>query len=144
MCDDRDISLQEYSDDDLITNLRIGIMLLEASWDNGYKVVLNTNDHNNQFYEIVGNKEPEQWLLALYLLKTLIGMRVFQQIYSFDNKVIKITNTSKKEDLEALNQLYDEIIETRKNTAVGYVFTSFDDYFTRYYDILDSISEGFR
>jgi hypothetical protein len=40
MADDNDVYLQEYTDEELITNLRIGIMLMEAAWNNGYAVEL--------------------------------------------------------------------------------------------------------
>jgi hypothetical protein len=144
MADDNNISLQEFTDKQLSDEyLRLGVMMQEASWNNGYLVRLNTDDPNNQFYEIVGDNEVPQWLQILYVLKTALGMKIFQEIYSFDNKVIKVTNTSKKEDLQGLQFLYDEILQERKYSTCGFVYTTFDDFRTRYNLILNETSKGF-
>lgn len=150
MCDDNDVSLQQFTDKQLSDEyLKTAIMLQEASWDNGYSVELNPGDntvdpHIEPFYEIVGDKDVPQWLQVLYVLKCALGMQIWQEKYSFDNKVIKVTNTSKKDDIEGLKFLYQEILDERKNSGVGFAYTSFDDFFTRYYNILDEISEGYR
>jgi hypothetical protein len=119
-------------------------MMQEASWNNGYIVRLNTDNPDNQFYEIVGDTEVPQWLQILYVLKTALGMKIFQELYSLDNKVIKVTNTSKKEDLQGLQFLYDEILQERKYSTCGFVYSTWDDFFSRPSLILNEITKGYR
>jgi hypothetical protein len=135
--DDNDGSLQEFTDSELVDYLRFSILTQEASWNQGYSVVYDT-DH----YDI--EPSPNSWLQMLYVIKACIMIKTFQEKFSYDNKVMKVTRTSKSEDLKALNQIYQEIIDERKNSCVGYSYNSFDDYFTRYYNILDEINEGYR
>ena len=47
MADDYDVSLQEYTDEDLINNLRVGITLMEASWNHGYTIEFNNGIYDS-------------------------------------------------------------------------------------------------
>jgi hypothetical protein len=132
--------IQEYTDDDLIKNLKIGVALVNAEWEQGYSVTLN--DISGE-YEIL--PDPPEWLQMLYLLRTAAGMRHFQLLYSFDNKVSKVTNNSKKEDVENLKELYNRIMDERRyGDVVGYIETVWSDFFTRPNLILNEIYEGYR
>jgi hypothetical protein len=126
----------EFTDTELETYLRFGVAIQEGSWNQSYSIILDTT------YKI--NPDPPEWLKMLYVIKTTIMIRTFQERFSYNNKVLAVTRTSKTEDLRALQMLYDEIINERKNSCVGYSYNSFDDYFTRFYDIVDEINEGFR
>lgn len=138
MADDNSIDLQEFTDQQLADEyLRVGVMLQEASWNQGYII-----EGSPGSYSIT--PDPPQWMTILFTLKTALGMRIWQKEYSIDNHILKITRTSKNEDIKSLQELYQEVINERKNSGVGYVSTSFDDYFTRYYDILDAINQGYR
>jgi hypothetical protein len=131
---------QEYTDEDLIKNLKIGIALVNAEWEQGYSVALNGTSGE---YEI--SPDPPEWLCMLYLLRTACGMRIFQLLYSVDNKVVKVTNNTKKDDVKDLKELYQRILDERRyGDVIGYVSTVFDDYFTRPNLIFDAISQGYR
>jgi hypothetical protein len=71
-------------------------------------------------------------------------MKIFQEKFSYNNKVMSVTRTSKTEDLKGLQFLYGEIINERKFTTGGYIFTSWDDLLTRPYLIDAEITEGYR
>lgn len=140
MANDLNTDLQEYTDDDLIKTLKIGISLVNAEWEQGYSTSLNATSGE---YEI--SPTPPEWLCCLYLLRTAAGMRIFQILYSFDNKTTKVTNNSKKDDVKDLKELYQRILDERRyGNVVGYVSTSFDDFFTRPNLIYDAISQGYR
>lgn len=144
MANDYGADLQEFTDEQLANDyLRLGVLMQEASWKQGYSVKLNADDPNNPFYEITPDDMPE-WLQILTVLKTALGMKIFEDSYSIDNKVIKVTRTSKSEDLKGLQMLYDEILNERKYSTVGYSYNTWDDFFTRPNLILNEISEGFR
>jgi hypothetical protein len=113
-------------------------MGVESEWTQGYVVSLNTESE----YEI--NPTPPEWVQILFVLGTAIRMRAYEQKYSFQVPAIKITRTSKGEDLESLRSLYNAIIQERRYSTVGYVFSSFDDLFTRPNLILSEIEEGYR
>jgi hypothetical protein len=144
MADDYNVSLQEYSDDDLITNLRVGIILQEAAWNHGYTIQFNEEDPDNKFYEIVGESVPEQWLQILFCLKTAMGMKAWQDQYSFNNKVVSVTNADQSQNKKTIKEFYDEILVERKNNCAGYAYSTWDDFFSRPNLILNQISEGFR
>jgi hypothetical protein len=138
MANDLSVDLQEYTDDDLITNLRVAIMLTEAQWGQGYTISLNGSD-----YEV--NPDPPSWLQILYVLNCAIHTRAFSITYSFDNKVTKVTNNSKDNDIKILQKTFDAIMQERRyGTTVGYSFNSFDDLLTRPNLILAEIEDGYR
>jgi hypothetical protein len=131
---------QEYSDSDLENNLRFAAMALKAAWsDLDYSVVFDTTD---DVYKI--SPDAPDWLQVLVVIKMCLMMKIFADKFSYDNNVLKVTNTSKKEDLAALRQLYEEIINERKNSCVGFSANSFDDYYTRFYLIYNEMLEGYR
>jgi hypothetical protein len=145
MCDDNDISIQEYTDIDIITNLRIAVILMEGVWDHGNTVRLNPGDVNvNAYYEIVGDNEIPQWLEILYVLKAVIGTHAYRDRYSYSNGVMKVTNADQSQNKKTLKEFYDETMEARKYNTVGFSYSTFDDFFTRPELILDEISKGYR
>lgn len=138
MADDNDVDLREYTDLQLEDEyLRTGIMAQEASWNQGYTVGGTTGS-----YTI--SPDPPQWLQILYVVKTALMMKIFQEKFSYNNKVMSVTRTSKTEDLKGLQFLYEEIVSERKNQTVGYAFTCWDDLFTRPYLIDAELEEGYR
>ena len=139
MADDYDVSLQEYTDEDLINNLRVGITLMEASWNHGYTI-----EFNNGIYEIVGESEVPQWLQILYCLKTAMGMKAWQDQYSFNNKVVSVTNADQSQNKKTLKEFYDEILAERKNSVSGFCYSTWDDFRSRSRLIINEISKGFE
>lgn len=139
MADDYDVSLQEYTDEDLINNLRVGITLMEASWNHGYTI-----EFNNGIYEIVGESEVPQWLQILYCLKTAMGMKAWQDQYSFNNKVVSVTNADQSQNKKTLKEFYDEILAERKNSVSGFCYSTWDDFRSRPRLIINEISKGFE
>lgn len=139
MADDYDVSLQEYTDEDLINNLRVGITLMEASWNHGYTI-----EFNNGIYEIVGESEVPQWLQILYCLKTAMGMKAWQDQYSFNNKVVSVTNADQSQNKKTLKEFYDEILAERKNSVSGFCYSTWDDFRSRPRLIVNEIPKGFE
>lgn len=139
MADDYDVSLQEYTDEDLINNLRVGITLMEASWNHGYTI-----EFNNGIYEIVGESEVPQWLQILYCLKTAMGMKAWQDQYSFNNKVVSVTNADQSQNKKTLKEFYDEILAERKNSVSGFCYSTWDDFRSRPRLTINEISKGFE
>jgi hypothetical protein len=139
MADDYDVSLQEYTDEDLINNLRVGITLMEASWNHGYTI-----EFNNGIYEIVGESEVPQWLQILYCLKTAMGMKAWQDQYSFNNKVVSVTNADQSQNKKTLKEFYDEILAERKNSVSGFCYSTWDDFRSRPRLIINEIPKGFE
>lgn len=138
MADDNDVDLQEYTDTQLSDDyLRVGIMAQEASWNQGYTV-----EGSAGAYTIT--PDPPQWTQILFVLKTALAMKIFQEKFSYNNKVMSVTRTSKTEDLKGLQFLYDEIINERKFSIGGFVFSSWDDFFTRPYLIDAELTKGYR
>jgi hypothetical protein len=136
--DDNDISGDyENTDARLIDYLRFGILASESDWNQGYTIALNET-----VYEV--SPDPPIWCQMLFVIKTAIMMRTFTQVYSYQIPAIKITRTSKTEDLAGLQQIYNAIIQERRFSTVGYCFNSFDDLFTRPNLILSDIEEGYR
>jgi hypothetical protein len=138
MADDYQVDLQEFSDEDLINNLRVGIIIQEAAWNHGYTIELN-----NGIYEIVGESAPEQWLQILYCLKTAMGMKAWTDQYSFNNKVVTVTNADQSQNKKTLKEFYDEILSERKNSCAGYCYSSWQDLFDRPLQIMNAISVGY-
>ena len=137
--DDNDIDADyENTEARLMEYLRFGIYASEADWSQGYTIQLSATS----VYEIT--PDPPIWLQMLYVLKTAIMMRTFESKFSYQIPAIKITRTSKVEDLQGLQSLYDAIIQERRYSTVGYCFNSFDDLFTRPYLIQTEIEEGYR
>ncbi len=140
MLDDNDSSMQQFSDTDLINSLRIGFLLQEASWQQDYTIALNGTSGE---YEI--SPDPPDWYQILVCLKTCISCKLFQISYSYDNKVTKVTNSSKSEDIKKLLEEYKSIIDERRySDVVGFCQTVFDDFFTRPNLIFNEIEEGYR
>jgi hypothetical protein len=139
MANDYGADLQEFTDQQLANDyLRLGILMQEASWRQDYSIVLN-----NGVYEIT--PDPPDWLQILYVIKTALGMKIFEDSYSLDNGVIKVTRTSKSEDLKGLEMLYNEIIQERRySNVIGYSYSSWDDFFTLPNLILNEIDKGYR
>jgi hypothetical protein len=127
----------ENTDAQLITNLRFAILASEADWNQNYSI-----QQTEGVYEII--PDPPSWLQILYVIKCAIMMRSFERLYSYQIPAIKITRTSKGEDLDSLQKIYDAIIQERRYATCGYVFTSFDDLFTRPNLILSEIEKGYR
>jgi hypothetical protein len=128
----------ENTDERLITYLKYGVNGVESEWSQGYSVSLNAES----IYEI--NPIPPEWLCMLYVLGTGIRMRAYEQKYSYQIPAIKITRTSKGEDLKSLQDFYNAIIQERRYSTCGYVFSSFDDLLTRPNLILTDIEKGYR
>jgi hypothetical protein len=127
----------ENTDERLITYLKWGVKGVESEWSQGYTVSLNETS-----YEI--NPTPPEWLCMLYVLGTGIRMRAYEQKYSYQIPAIKITRTSKGEDLKSLQDFYDAIMQERRYSGTGYVFSSFDDLLTRPNLILTDLEKGYR
>lgn len=147
MADDYDVSLQAYTDEDLINNLRVGITLMEASWNHGYTIELNLGNPDEDikpFYEIIGESEVPQWLQILYCLKTTMGMKAWQDQYSFNNKVVSVTNADQSQNKKTLKEFYDEIIAERKNSVGGFCYSTWDDFRSRPRLTINEISKGFE
>lgn len=135
--DDALAGYQENTDAELIELLRMGIQVQEGSWNQGYSVVVNNTDPDNPVTEIT--PDPPVWLQMLYVIKTALMMKSFKATYSYDNGAVKVTRTSKKEDLEALQKLYDEILDEQKYANTCFAFNSWDDYLTRRDKILNRL-----
>jgi hypothetical protein len=127
----------ENTDARLIEYLRFGVLASGADWEQGYTVQLNET-----VYEI--SPTPPSWCQVLFVIKTAMMMRGFERSYSYQIPAIKITRTSKGEDLDSLQKIYDAIIQERRYSVCGYTFSSFDDLFTRPNLILSEIEEGYR
>jgi len=127
----------ENADERLAQYLRFGIYASFSDWEQGYTVQLNETE-----YEI--SPDPPIWCQMLFVIKTAWMMRSFEQKYSYQIPAIKITRTSKAEDLDGLQKIYDSIIQERRYSCAGYSYNSFDDLFTRPNLILTEIEEGYR
>jgi hypothetical protein len=127
----------ENTDARLIDYLRYGVIGVEAEWSQGYTVSLNET-----VYEI--NPTPPEWMQLLIVLNTGIKMRAYEQRSSYQIPAIKITRTSKTEDLNELKQIYSAIMQERRYSGVGYTFSSIDDLLTRPNLILTDIEKGYR
>jgi hypothetical protein len=143
MCDDNDISLQDYSDEEIIRILRVSVILMEGSWPHGYTVELNNTNLENPYYEIVGEDEIPQWLQLLFVLKGVIGTHAYRERYSFNNKVAQVTNADQSQNKKTLKEFYDEILNERKFSGVGYSYNTWQDFFARPLQIADAISAGY-
>jgi hypothetical protein len=138
---DTDINDPEYTDNDLQDCLRLGVYQVEASWDDDYTISSDAVDGVTHYYI---DPDPPVWRQMLYMHKTALMMKVWEENYSFKLAAISVTRTSKKEDMDKLQQLYDEIEYEHRYSGAVYAFTVWDDYFSRLNLILSEISEGYR
>ncbi len=137
---DTDSSMYQYEDTDLINSLKVAFLLQEASWNQSYTMALNGTTGE---YEI--SPTVPDWYQILICLKMCISCKLFEERYSFDNKVTKVTNSTKSDDIKQLIKIYEEIIQERRyGTVVGYAYNSWDDFFTRPNLIYNEILQGYR
>jgi hypothetical protein len=142
MADDNDVDLQEYTDEQLIEYLRLATILENAEWEQGYSVQPNTDDPDNIFLEIT--PDPPEWLQILIVTRAALGMREWRETFSLDNKIIKKTSSNIKDVIEGLKATRAAILQERKYNCVGYVYDTWDDFFSRPNAIINKISQGFR
>jgi hypothetical protein len=127
----------ENTDTQLIDYLRFAVLASEADWSQGYSI-----QQTEGVYEIIPT--PPVWCQIFFIIKCTLMMRVFERSFSYAIPAIKITRTSKTEDLAELQKIYDAIIQERRYSCAGYSYNSFDDLFTRPNLILTEIEEGYR
>ena len=127
----------ENTDAQLIDYLRFAVLASEADWAQGYSI-----QQTEGVYEITPTPEP--WCQMFFIIKCTLMMRVFERSFSYSIPAIKITRTSKTEDLAELQKIYDSIIQERRYSTVGYTYNSFQDFFSRPNLILSEIEEGYR
>lgn len=129
----------EYSDDELVKYIRMAVQIVEAGWDMGYAIHVEEFSEETIYYI---EPEPPVWRQMLYVLKTAMMIKSFDETFLYQTPLLKITKTSKIEDIAYLQQMYDDIEYEHRFTAVGEVWGTWDDFLTRISRIRDKVSEA--
>lgn len=119
-----------YSDNDLEGLLKDAVAIVEGVINKGYSVDGCT---------IVPDPPPAMQMI--FVLKAALMQRIYEVRYSYDTHVLKVTRTSKKEDIEFLNSQLQEMIQELEWTA-GSSMTEWDDYMFKIERIMDAMSKG--
>lgn len=142
---DEDQSLQQFTDDDLTNKYLVVAIKVENAilGDLGCGIQLNDTDPEvDPYWEFI--VEPQDWLQIFYCVAACLRMRSWEQVFSLDNGVIKTTAHNTKDVVNALRETYNDILQEHKYGAIGFSFSSWDDFYTRPNLTLNAISQGYR
>ena len=126
--DDNDPIYQDYGDKDIRDAIRFAVQIVEAEWKQNYTISSEVVEGIEYYYV---DPEPSTAMQMIYTLKAIIMIRTFEVMNSYSVPAIKITKTSKAEDLKAINGLYEQVMYENRYSGVEKVFTTWDDYNTR-------------
>lgn len=144
--DDIDSEDYDYSDEELRRDLKFGVISLEAEWEQGYTVSEQTvgEGDNAETHFFIDQDIVPDWFQMLIVLKTAYKIKVFVSDHSIRLPSISVTSSSKKDDLDRIEKMIESIEYERRFKTVGFAYSTWDDYFTRYNLILDQLNEGYR
>lgn len=126
---DTDRSDPTYSDEELKGLLKDAIAIVEGMWPQGYTIDADYNI----------SPTPPMAMQMVFVLKAALMQRTYEVRYSYSTEIIKITRTSKKEDIDYLNQQFKELVQEMQWVA-GNSTTEWDDYMGRIDQIMDAVS----
>lgn len=129
---DRDSADYEYSDIELEKYLQFGIQEVESEWTQEYEVIEGVEG-------LEVSPEPPVWTQMLFVLKTAIMARSFQDNYHFKTSAFSVTNSSLKDTIEKLEDTYKSIEKEHRYSDAAYIFTTWDDYKQRVDSIYDTL-----
>jgi hypothetical protein len=125
--DDRDADGYDYPDEELRSDLRFGVISLEARWEQGYTISTQTVDGVAHFFI---DPDPLSWMQVLIVLETAYKIKAAVPDHSIRLPSISITSSTKKDDMDRLKEMIDDIMYERRYKTAGFVWNSFDNFFT--------------
>lgn len=97
-----------YDDDTLLGLLKDAAVVIKDKLNNVYSVVPVAVEGEENIYCL--SPIPDQAIQMLIVLKAALLLRTYEVRYSYRTEAFTVTRTSKREELEFLNQEYNELV----------------------------------